>query len=1296
MSEKHLTESPWKAIAVKQKVKDPGLGRALAAYGKADETDYDARLEALDGIEKHAEALAKEHKKNEDVADYLDEVLKQAGSSRKAVEALEKSAAKEVEKQDGEGDDEEEAGAYADRLLGAFKKLKSMPGKPMKYVVCDARPFCGLNVGKRISPKNRTELTELTGGGKKFLPIGECCFENDTYVFTCEQKVPGLARRLQKAVKNYTGKKFKISCGGETVEENDESPDIEEGAAPAVAGPAGRSDDLGKFNERLKTLIPQIKAKPEVKAFAGTPGEKSLNALAGEAGACAQGRDFAKANVLLDTIESLLKGTGDEASVGPGRGPQTVAAGGGTGGVKAGTPPVGGAATVEPGVGPGPGPGVQAGGAQAGTSPEKVIYDRERDAVAKLRADLGKHKQAAHVSDKTTRADAALAAAATHAGKPDWPKAMAELASAKKACEEGKGFADGYADYLTKRAEANLVLTAAQTSGWTGINALPAQLTAADTKAAPPTRNYAGAKTDLDTKIIAALAPFFKKFYVDDVKPNITALKALAGAKFITAEIAEIDRLMLAQQTGITGKEWRQVRLNAGLIADRMAMATKIATRRAAFDTERPKADVAMKTLQGNDSKAIAAPLAELQKRLKAADTMASKAGMQFEDATAEVKAIVKETDAFDRLARSAKTYTTERGALATELNTLRKHAAAEKIKAELDVARGALDEAAKAAGDKGAPGTVLVLGVDRSKHDIATANVRLAQARADLASARKLADGLAGLVAVEGAVKGKSGLPELAKAAAALGKEIEAAKKDKNSALAKDELTKAQTALDEAKKKIDAKQAEPATKALATVAQKVTEARRIEIEHARFVERHTALSARHKQHTEDKGLLFKIKAKVDSLGKALADADAAEKKADHAKAMAALNAAENAAGTADAALASRKAFDVRASLAQLDLDKPANAAIKIAQLIELKKARDLATAFDFAGADKAIDAILKKIGAAELEGMAKKTPPDPKLAEKAKKLAEAGATKELDALIKSLPNSLDKKVFMDLAEARFKIDFLVEADGHEQASMKRMCALMKDIPDDVIGNPSLKRINRRVTKTDGSGTAQTFPYYTASDNEVVMNSRPKLFRKSEFEPGATGFLPPREPGCEPANNKPEDLFDFNMLHELAHSIDDAKNYMGSNGSKPDHGGWIQHGGNVAPIVDAVVKATGFGTTPEERKYITDRILRNPAVPPATVKGDKAKFETFITAAQTDNVWDSQSESDKATLGTRIYHEAYPNTWVSYLADARKKGITSYQFRAPGEWFSELYAAWKLKKLKPAHPAVKWLSTLKV
>jgi hypothetical protein len=48
--------------------------------------------------------------------------------------------------------------------------------------------------------------------------------------------------------------------------------------------------------------------------------------------------------------------------------------------------------------------------------------------------------------------------------------------------------------------------------------------------------------------------------------------------------------------------------------------------------------------------------------------------------------------------------------------------------------------------------------------------------------------------------------------------------------------------------------------------------------------------------------------------------------------------------------------------------------------------------------------------------------------------------------------------------------------------------------------------------------------------------------------------------------------------------------------------------------------------------------------------------------------------------------------WFKYTFAARKKSISKYQFNTPAEWFSELYAAYYLKKLPPAHPDYKWMT----
>ena len=995
---------------------------------------------------------------------------------------------------------------------------------------------------------------------------------------------------------------------------------------------------------------------------------------------------------LLETLGLKLPQSTALAGVQPGK--STHQAGGG-GKTPTASPTSPTAPVVTPTVAP---VGASAGptAAKAGASAEQTAYDTERAAVIKLRDALGAHKQAAHVADKTGAADTALAAAGNEAAKPDWPKAMAQLATARKACEDGKKFAEGFADFLVKRAEANLVLTSAQTGAhFKDLSAFVTHLTEADKKAAPGVRNYAGAKVHC-TSIVNGLVPTFKRWYVDDVKPQIATLKAKPAAKLITADIAALDAELAKQESRLAAKDWRGLRLGDSLISTRMLAATKMADRRAAFDTGRPKADEAFKALAPHAA-ATAAPLKALKERLAKADAMASKAGMQFEDATAEVLAVVKAAEALLKVATAAAAYTKERATLAGELSAQRGKPGADQAKGELDVVRGLLDQAAQAAADKGAPGTALVLDANTAKHDLATASARLAQARTTFATAKALADSLGATAAATAGLKGSPNATELRKSADAIQKEIDAASKAKGAALAKSDFDTARKAVTDGRAQIDAKDTDKATKSLVIAGQFLASARRKQIEHGAYLERHAVLKKRLDQHNANKAQADKIRAKIDALAKQIAGAEAADTVFMPAEAMKSLNAAEVAAGEADAALVARIAFDKEANSARLDLDKPAVATIKVAQVAAIDKARKLADAFDFAAANKAVATVRRAMDALEAEGMAKKTPPDPKLAAKAKKLFESGATKELDDLIKALPGTLDVKVFIDLAQARFPgVKFEAERDGNEQASLKRMCELMKDIPEDVIGNPSLKKINRRVTEVDGSGNSQDFPYYNGTGNEVVMNSRPKEYTKSEFDAGASGFLPDREEACKPANNKPEDLFDFNMLHELAHGIDDAKNFMASKENDAEFGGWISIGGDVDQIVDAVVTATGFGKSAAERKYVRDRILRNPAEAPATFAGDKVKFETFVAAAQTVDVWDSQSLTDQATLGTRVFHEGYPNIWFSYLAAARKRGITSYQFRAPGEWFCELYAAWKVGKLKPAHPAVKWLSKIKV
>src|ERR1044071_2796815 len=94
MSEKHLAESPWKTLVSRQGVKDIGLQKALAAYGKIDATKEPGRaLETLAEISDLALKLKKTYGTKEDVVDHLNEVVKEVKKTTPALETRIKGAA---------------------------------------------------------------------------------------------------------------------------------------------------------------------------------------------------------------------------------------------------------------------------------------------------------------------------------------------------------------------------------------------------------------------------------------------------------------------------------------------------------------------------------------------------------------------------------------------------------------------------------------------------------------------------------------------------------------------------------------------------------------------------------------------------------------------------------------------------------------------------------------------------------------------------------------------------------------------------------------------------------------------------------------------------------------------------------------------------------------------------------------------------------------------------------------------------------------------------------------------------
>ena len=272
MNPKSLTESGWKAVVQKFKLKDNGLQKALATYEKLLEEKLADRLKAIAAVTQLAGSLqkVKEVAAVRDADKYLEEILAAAkgvpGEIRSGLALAEKKAAeaKRLEQlatkaaaEDEDEDEEDETGDSLTKLKKALQTLKTAK-RPYFFLVCDAKPY-GLIVSKkdiRKSAEARKELAKIAGGTTRPPKVGECRFEDGKHVFDMEKPPSGLARILQKWVKTATGVGIKVKVGTESAEDEEDVP--LRGSNPELRG----TEDEGKKPHATGVDLPEDKEPP--------------------------------------------------------------------------------------------------------------------------------------------------------------------------------------------------------------------------------------------------------------------------------------------------------------------------------------------------------------------------------------------------------------------------------------------------------------------------------------------------------------------------------------------------------------------------------------------------------------------------------------------------------------------------------------------------------------------------------------------------------------------------------------------------------------------------------------------------------------------------------------------------------------------------------------------------------------------------------------------------------------------------------------------------------------------------
>ena len=302
-----------------------------------------------------------------------------------------------------------------------------------------------------------------------------------------------------------------------------------------------------------------------------------------------------------------------------------------------------------------------------------------------------------------------------------------------------------------------------------------------------------------------------------------------------------------------------------------------------------------------------------------------------------------------------------------------------------------------------------------------------------------------------------------------------------------------------------------------------------------------------------------------------------------------------------------------------------------------------------------------------------------------------------LDEVVAALPPSVQREVMAVAFSARFGCTLEMMKPGAAQGddpqpenqmnlpapNLRRFYHEMSKLPQsDTLDNDSMLIFMHQSGNQEGSA-------YSPSGKKVLMRegdeSRSAIYGIAvEHELGQTHEKATPKPGQE------RTMFSWNTLHEVGHAVDDKLGYMRQHGEAL--AGWKVYGADVSEPAAEIAGKYSF-----DANYVAEYMLssegRNLPIPaPDGCDAEEWRrrmqdCRAFVDRARNgNNPWSSKSVADACVVGDYTYVESYSRNWARYRSSERAFGVSGYQFRAPGEWFSELYAAYHSDRLNDSHP----------
>lgn len=295
----------------------------------------------------------------------------------------------------------------------------------------------------------------------------------------------------------------------------------------------------------------------------------------------------------------------------------------------------------------------------------------------------------------------------------------------------------------------------------------------------------------------------------------------------------------------------------------------------------------------------------------------------------------------------------------------------------------------------------------------------------------------------------------------------------------------------------------------------------------------------------------------------------------------------------------------------------------------------------------------------------------------------------DLDSIKDKLVQAIEQ-VAKDTKQDKYKLllqtQFGVTAERKGlpfKKNLKGTYEAMCMVPDSHVGQDKLQKIVFDYGKP--------VPYGEYDDTVVTMTSKLYDFTKPTYMAYKLMYKEP--PFTVDGTAYEPNAFNITILHEIGHSIDDKQDIMSPREGSAGYGQWKYEGaeGVIDVCTNHLVNKLGLsddGAKAAIRDCITTAVGgKSPKQPRAlgrTQWGDVKKLcEAVLASRAGKEPW---YKPDKAiNIDGRVYQEPYGNDWVSYALADRTGSVTvsSYQWRAPGEFFACIYSVAWMKGATP-------------